>query len=75
MQEGLAVASVGMAAGIIGAALSTSVLAAYLFGVRPLDWSTYAIVAGVLLATAALACLVPALRAARTDPIRALRAP
>jgi putative ABC transport system permease protein len=73
MREGLAVVSVGMAAGAAGAALSANVLASYLFGVRPLDSLTFATVAGGLLLTAALACLGPAMRAARLDPVRALK--
>jgi ABC-type lipoprotein release transport system permease subunit len=44
-----------------------------LFRVEPTDAVTYAAVSCVLVAVAALACLVPALRAASVDPIRALR--
>ena len=44
-----------------------------LFGVTPADPLTLAAVAGVLVATAALAAYVPARRATRVDPVRALR--
>jgi ABC-type lipoprotein release transport system permease subunit len=44
-----------------------------LFGVPPTDPLTYASVAAVLLATAGVACLMPARRAASVDPMAALR--
>jgi ABC-type lipoprotein release transport system permease subunit len=50
------------------------VLTTLLFGVRPLDIQTFAGVLSVLLVVATLAALVPALRAARIDPVKALRA-
>jgi putative ABC transport system permease protein len=58
----------------VGAALGTGrYLASQLFEVKPTDPATYAVVAGVLLATAMLACAIPALRAMRVDPLVALR--
>ena len=66
-----------MAAGLAigcGAALGTGrYLASQLFEVRPADPTTYAAVAGVLLATGLVACAIPALRAMRVDPLTALR--
>jgi putative ABC transport system permease protein len=44
-----------------------------LYGTRPLDPATFAVVAVTLLAVAVLACLVPAWRASRIDPMQALR--
>jgi putative ABC transport system permease protein len=44
-----------------------------LFGTRPFDPAVFAAVSATLLAVAALACVVPAWRASRLDPIRALR--
>ncbi len=73
MTEGLAVAGVGLLLGIVGAALVTQVLAALLFGVTPLDSVTFAGVAALLLAIAAASTLVPAARAARINPVDALR--
>jgi putative ABC transport system permease protein len=63
----------GLAIGV-GTALGTGrFLASQLFEVKPADPATYAAVAGVLLATAMLACAIPALRAMRVDPLVALR--
>jgi ABC-type antimicrobial peptide transport system permease subunit len=50
------------------------VLGALLYGVSALDPIAYAVAAGILLAMAAVACLVPAISASRVDPLRALRA-
>jgi ABC-type lipoprotein release transport system permease subunit len=54
--------------------LATRLLASLLFGVSHLDPLTYVLVTAVLLGIAALACLVPARRAAMLDPMQALRA-
>jgi ABC-type antimicrobial peptide transport system permease subunit len=74
MTEGLVVAASGLVIGVIGATALTSAIGTLLFGVTPLDLSTYAAAAVALLAIAALASLVPAVRAARIDPVAALRA-
>jgi putative ABC transport system permease protein len=63
----------GVGLGIIGALAVTRVLAAFLFGVKPNDPATFAGVAGVLVAVAFLAGLIPARRASRVDPLVALR--
>jgi len=55
------------------AALVGRVLGSYLYGVSALDPIAYAAAAAILLAVAALAAFVPALSAARLDPLRALR--
>jgi ABC-type antimicrobial peptide transport system permease subunit len=55
-----------------GAALVTRVAPLLLFGVTPLDATTFAGVVGILLMVAAVATLVPGVRAARIDPVRAL---
>ena len=73
LREGLAVAAAGLLVGSLGATLLTNAIAAYLFGVTPLDASTYVAAVALLLATATVASLVPALRAARIDPVRALK--
>jgi len=70
---GLKMAALGTA---IGAALAlglTQLIKGFLYGVKPTDPLTFAIVAVVLVAVALLACLIPAVRAIRVDPIVSLR--
>ncbi len=72
--EGVRLAVTGLTIGLIGAVVLGALLSTVLFGVGPLDALTYFAVSSVLLAVAALACLLPALRAASIDPMTALRA-
>jgi len=74
MGQGALVAGVGLAVGLFGAAAVTRYLQALLFGLTPLDVVTFAGVALVFAAVAALACYVPAMRAIRINPANALRA-
>ena len=71
--EGVRLAVTGLTIGLIGAVVLGALLSTVLFGVGPLDAVTYLAVSSVLLAVAALACLLPALRAASIDPMTALR--
>ena len=74
LRETLWVAGIGIIIGL-GAALVTSrVVAAFLFGLSPRDPVMFGLVAFTLLVIAALAGILPARRAARVDPMRALRA-
>jgi putative ABC transport system permease protein len=70
---GLKLVLVGLAAGLLTACGLTRFLTSLLYGVRPIDPATFAAVSGVLLAVALLACWLPARRAARVDPMVALR--
>ena len=72
--EGVRLAVTGLTIGLIGAVVLGALLSTVLFGVGPLDAVTYLSVSSVLLVVAALACLLPALRAASIDPMTALRA-
>jgi putative ABC transport system permease protein len=63
----------GIAIGLAGALALTRVLAGLLYDVSVTDSTTFAVTTAVLAAAALLAALVPALRAARIDPVRALR--
>jgi ABC-type antimicrobial peptide transport system permease subunit len=74
MMEGLFTALLGLGAGTLGALATTRVLTSLLFGVTPLDVPTFAATAVALVVAAACAALLPALQAARTDPVDALRA-
>jgi predicted permease len=68
---GLAVA--GLVVGLVLAAAASSAVQTLLFGIEPTDIATYASVAGGLLVVALLASYLPARRASRVDPVRALR--
>jgi len=74
VRQGMTVAAIGMLIGLGGAVLSTRGLETLLFGVSRLDPVTYAGVIVLLLGVAALACWIPARRAAAVDPIITLRA-
>jgi putative ABC transport system permease protein len=71
--SGISTAAVGLLAGMLGAAALASGLRAFLFGVAPLDPSVMAGVAALLLAVALAANYIPAMRATRIDPMKALR--
>ena len=73
LRHGLILAAAGIAIGIAAAAIVTRLMAALLFGVKPLDVVTYVAVAAGLGLTALLATYLPAMRAARVDPAAALR--
>ena len=73
LRHGARLALVGVGLGALLAALVGRVFGALLYGVSPLDPLAYALAAAILLLVAAAANLVPALAAARVDPIRALR--
>ena len=71
---GMARVAVGLAVGSIAAFGTTRLLSSVLFGVGPSDPVTLIATLGVLAAVAMLACYLPARRAARIDPLDALRA-
>ena len=71
--QGMALAVVGLVAGLLGAFAVTRLAASLLFGVKPADPITFVGVAAFMLAVAFVACLVPARRATRVDPLIALR--
>ena len=63
----------GILIGLGAAAVLARSISAFLYGVQPLDPTTFAAVAVVLVVTGGLAALAPALRAARVDPVMAFR--
>jgi len=73
LRHGLVLTAAGLALGLAGAAGVSGLMAALLFGVSAWDPTTYVIVSAGLAGVALLACYVPAWRAARMEPIAALR--
>ena len=73
LRQGLGAAAVGLTVGLLGALALGRLLTSLLYGVTPTDATTFIAVAGGLLAVVLAACLVPARRAVRVDPLEALR--
>jgi putative ABC transport system permease protein len=73
MRQGLFVTAVGLVAGVGGAVALNRVIASLLFGVQPTDPMTFVAVTATIALVAALACGLPAWRAARVDPTVVLR--
>jgi putative ABC transport system permease protein len=73
LREGMITALAGVAIGTVGAYLVGRAMKGMWFGVGVVDPTAFSIVAGLLLCSAILACLVPARRAASIDPMAALR--
>jgi ABC-type antimicrobial peptide transport system permease subunit len=73
LRQGMELTIVGVAAGLLGAIALTRVMSSLLFGVSATDVMTFSVVPIVLIATAAFAVCIPALRATRVDPTVALR--
>jgi predicted permease len=71
--QGMALAGVGVLAGVLGALALTRVMATVLYEVRTTDPATFAVVIVVLLGAGLLASWLPAQRALRIDPVQALR--
>jgi putative ABC transport system permease protein len=74
LREGLTLAFAGVAIGLVFAVGLARLMASLLYGVSPVDPLTYGAVAAALVAVAAAASWLPARRAARIDPMTALRA-
>jgi len=73
LKEGLQLAAVGGAIGLALSLAAGKAFAGYLYGITPTDAATYAAVIALMTAISLAACLAPARRAARTDPVEALR--
>jgi putative ABC transport system permease protein len=73
LRQGGALVLVGLGLGLVGAVAMTRLIASMLYGVSPRDPATLALVTTLLGGAALLAMLVPARRAARIDPMQAMR--
>jgi len=73
LRRAMLFALVGIGIGIAGAVAVTRYLTSLLFGVKPVDALTFVAVAMVLAIVVFVACLIPARRAAKIDPLEALR--
>jgi predicted permease len=73
VRQGMMVTAAGVLIGTAAALGLTRPMASLLYDVKPTDGYTFAVVSGLLTAAAFAACCVPAFRAARVDPILALR--
>jgi len=72
--EGMMLPLLGLAGGIVAALAATRLLQASLYGITPTDPSVFVAAVGLLVVVSAAACLVPARRATRVNPMDALRA-
>jgi putative ABC transport system permease protein len=73
LSRGARLAGVGVALGVLGSLALTRAIQSQLFGVRAADLQTFVAVAALLAGVGLVATLVPAIRAMRLDPVRALR--
>ncbi len=73
VRQGFDLTFVGVAVGLAGALALTHLMSSLLYGVRPTDPATFAVVSLVLAVVALLASYIPARRATQVDPMVALR--
>jgi putative ABC transport system permease protein len=73
VRQGMSVAAIGVTLGLAGSLAAARLLRRLLFGIGPADLPAFAAAVALLSAVAVLACYVPARRAARVDPMVALR--
>jgi putative ABC transport system permease protein len=72
LRQGMALAGIGLAIGLVAALAVTRLMGTMLFSVGASDPVVYLSIAALLAATAALACWIPSRRAARIDPAKTL---
>jgi putative ABC transport system permease protein len=73
VSEGMRVGLIGIGAGLLGALAVSRVMTSLVYGIPVYDRATFAGVSVVLTTVALVACFIPARRAAKVDPIVALR--
>jgi ABC-type lipoprotein release transport system permease subunit len=74
LKSGMKLVLIGVAVGVVAALALTRVIRSLLFGITATDVFTFTSVAAGLIIVALLACLIPARRAAKVDPLVALKA-
>jgi predicted permease len=73
LRQGLGMVLLGLAIGLVAAAIVTRLLTSFLFGIKPLDPITFVVISFLLVLVAVVACFIPARRATKVDPLVALR--
>jgi putative ABC transport system permease protein len=73
LRQGMELAVAGIVLGLVGAFALTRVMGGLLFNVSTMDGATFSVVPLALALTAAMAIVIPAMRATRVDPVVALR--
>jgi predicted permease len=71
--QGMTIAAIGIAIGVVGAVVLSRLTTSLLYGVKPSDPATYVAVTFVIAVVASVACVIPMLRATRVDPLEAIR--
>jgi ABC-type antimicrobial peptide transport system permease subunit len=74
LKRGLSLVVAGIALGVVGAFWAARILQRLLFEVAPTDVATFVLVSLIFTAVALVACLLPALRALKVDPVTVLAA-